>query len=163
MIIDGTKLENINDLFTTITFDSTNKKDILKISNYADGLFVGLKQSNNLPTGIKLKLFVGDKYKDDELVNVYRYKKNNDKLELVKNEVKVETGYIEFEVTDASDYFVTMSIIPNSDKATTPTKKSSSPILLIIIGVLSLTVIGLIIAFILKNKKYDDSNNSNLF
>ena len=76
---------------------------------------------------------------------------------------QVENGYIEFEVTDASDYFVTMSTIPSSDKVVTPTEKSSSPILLIIIGILSLLVIGLIIAFILKNKKNkkDDNNNGN--
>ena len=149
-IVDGTKLKNTNDLLTTISNDSDNKKDILRLSNYADGLFVGLKQTNNLPSGSKIKLFVGDKYKDNDLVNVYGYVKNNDKLELVKTKVKVENGYIEFEVTDASDYFVTMSTIPSSDKVVTTTDKSSSPILLIIIGILSLAVIGLIIAFILK-------------
>ncbi len=163
-IVDGTKLKNTNDLLTTISNDSDNKKDILRLSNYADGLFVGLKQTNNLPTGTKLKLFVGDKYKDNDLVNVYGYVKNNDKLELVKTKIKVENGYIEFDVTDASDYFVTMSTIPSSDKVVTTTEKSSSPILLIIIGILSLAVIGLIIAFILKNKKNkkdDDNNNGN--
>lgn len=163
-IVDGTKLKNTNDLLTTISNDSDNKKDISRLSNYADGLFVGLKQTNNLPTGTKLKLFVGDKYKDNDLVNVYGYVKNNDKLELVKTKIKVENGYIEFEVTDASDYFVTMSTIPSSDKVVTTTEKSSSPILLIIIGILSLAVIGLIIAFILKNKKNkkdDDNNNGN--
>lgn len=162
-IIDGTKLKNTKDLLTTISNDSDNKKDILRLSNYADGLFVGLKQTNNLPTGTKLKLFVGDKYKDNDLVNVYGYVKNNDKLELVKTKVKVENGYIEFEVTDASDYFVTMSTIPSLDKVVTPTDKSSSTILFVIIGVLSLLVIGLLIAFILKNKKNkkDDNNNNN--
>ena len=163
-IIDGSKINEVNDINTTIKFESENKKDILRLSNYADGLFVGLKQTNNLPTGTKLKLFVGDKYKDNDLVNVYGYVKNNDKLELVKTKIKVENGYIEFEVTDASDYFVTMSTIPSSDKVVTTTEKSSSPILLIIIGILSLAVIGLIIAFILKNKKNkkdDDNNNGN--
>ena len=162
-IVDGTKLKNTNDLLTTISNDSDNKKDILRLSNYADGLFVGLKQTNNLPTGTKLKLFVGDKYKDNDLVNVYGYVKNNDKLELVKTKVKVENGYIEFEVTDASDYFVTMSTIPSSDKVVTTTDKSSSTILFVIIGVLSLLVIGLVIAFIVKNKKNkkDDNNNNN--
>ena len=161
-IVDGTKLKNTNDLLTTISNDSDNKKDILRLSNYADGLFVGLKQTNNLPTGTKLKLFVGDKYKDNDLVNVYGYVKNNEKLELVKTKVKVENGYIEFEVTDASDYFVTMSTIPSSDKVVTTTNKSSSTILFVIIGVLSLLVIGLLIAFILKNKKNkkDDNNNN---
>lgn len=164
-IIDGSKLKNTKDLLTTISNDSNNKKDILKLSNYADGLFAGLKQTNNLPSGTKIKLFVGDKYKDNDLVNVYAYVKNSDKLELVKSKLKVEKGYVVFDVIAASDYFVTMSSIPSSDKIVTTTDNSSSPVLLIIIGILSLLVIGLVIAFILKNKKnkkVDNDNNNNL-
>ena len=162
-IVDGSKLKNTSDLFTTILNDSDNKKDILRLSNYADGLFVGLKQTSNLPSGTKIKLFIGNKYKDNDLVNVYAYVKNNDKLELVKSKLKVENGYVEFDVTYDSDYFVTMSTIPSSDKVVTTTGNSSSPILLIIIGILSLLVIGLVIAFIVKNKKNkkDDNNNNN--
>ena len=162
-IVNGSKLKNTNDLTTTITNDSENKKDILRLSNYADGLCIGLKQTSNLPAGSKLKLFVGDKYKDNDLVNIYGYIKNNDKLELVKNNIKVENGYIEFDVTNVSDYFVTMSTIPGSGNAANVTNKTSSLILLIIIGILSISVIGLVIAFIMKNKKNkkDDNNNNN--
>ena len=162
-IVNGSKLKNTNNLATTITNDSENKKDILRLSNYADGLCIGLKQTSNLPAGSKLKLFVGDKYKDNDLVNIYGYIKNNDKLELVKNNIKVENGYIEFDVTNVSDYFVTMSTIPGSGNAANVTNKTSSLVLLIIIGILSLSVIGLVIAFIMKNKKNkkDDNNNNN--
>lgn len=164
-VVDGSKLKKINDLTTTITNDSENKKDILRLSNYADGLFFELKQTDNLPLGIKLKIFVGDKYKNNDLVNVYGYVKNNDKLKLVSKKVKVEKGYIEFDITDATDYFVTMSTIPNFDNEVVSTENSSSPILLIIIVILLLLVIGLIIAFIMKNKKNkkdDDNNNGNV-
>ena len=115
-IIDGSKLNNTSDFLTTISNDSDNRKDILRLSNYADGLILGLKQTNNIPSGSRINLFVGDKYKDNDLVNVYSYVKNNDKLELVKNEIKVENGYIEFDAEDTSDYFVTMSNIHGSDK-----------------------------------------------
>ena len=162
-IVDGTKLKSTNDLLTTISNDSDNKKDILRLSNYADGLFVGLKQTNNLPSGAKIELFVGNKYEDNDLVNVYAYVKNNDKFELIKSKLKVENGYVEFDVTDVSDYFITMSTILNSDKEVTTTGKLSPSILLIIIGILSLLVIGLVIVFIVKNKKNkkDDNNNNN--
>ena len=162
-IVDGTKLKSTNDLLTTISNDSDNKKDILRLSNYADGLFVGLKQTNNLPSGAKIELFVGNKYEDNDLVNVYAYVKNNDKFELRKSKLKVENGYVEFDVTDVSDYFITMSTILNSDKEVTTTGKLSPFILLIIIGILSLLVIGLVIVFIVKNKKNkkDDNNNNN--
>ncbi|UKI27703.1 MAG: hypothetical protein L6V91_03750 [Bacilli bacterium] len=46
--------------------------------------------------------------------------------------------------------FITMSTILNSDKEVTTTGKLSPSILLIIIGILSLLVIGLVIVFIVK-------------
>ena len=151
-IIDGSKLKSINDLITTITSDSEYKKDILRLSNYADGLFIDLKQVNNLPEGIKLKMFVGGKYKDNDLINLYAYIKNNDKLELVNNKIAVENGYIEFEVDNVSNYFITMSNVPTLSEVV-PTNGTSNTVLLIIIGILSLLVIGLIIIIVIKNKK----------
>ena len=107
-IIDGTKLKNTNDLLTTITFESENKKNILRLANYCDGIFINVKQLNNFKEGIKIKLFVGNKYDKNDKVNVYSYVKSNDKLNLVKSKVKVDDGYIEFDSGDASDYLITM-------------------------------------------------------
>lgn len=152
-IINGAELDNTNELLTTISNDTDNKKDILRLSNYADGLFIGLNQTSNLPSGVKIRIYVGAKYIDNDLVNVYVYKKNDDKLELVKNKIKVENGFVEFDVTEASDYFVTMSTIPESDKVVVPTNKSNNSIFIIIIVLLPLLVISLIIVLIVKNKK----------
>ena len=157
-VIDGSKLKDVNDLLTTISFDSDNKKDILRLSNYADGLFVGLKQISNLPMGSRVKLFVGDKYEDSVLVNIYAYLKSKDKLELVKSKVKVENGYIEFDVMDASDYLVTMSNVPNLSAMKKDNKKSSY--FPFVIGILLVfCIIFLIILFKNKRKK-EDKNNS---
>jgi len=171
-IIDGSKLNNTNDFITTITNDSEYKKSILKSSNYADGLLTGVKQSGSLPTGTRIKLFVGDKYEDNDLINVYFYDKNSEKLELIKDEIKVENGYIQFDMKDASDYFITMSNIPNldvisedipsPDKEVIDESSQSNLIFYIIIGLLSLLVIGLLIILIRKNKKNKkDDNNKN--
>lgn len=153
-IVDGSKLKNTNELLTTILNDSDNKKDILRLSDYVDGLFVGLKQINNLPSGARIKFFVGNKYEDNELVNVYAYIKNNDKLELVNNQIKVENCYIEFDVIeDAFDYLITMSTIPNTNEVITSDNKSSSIVLPILIAIIILVIIVIIIVFILKRKK----------
>jgi len=152
--VDGLKLKNINEFLTTIVTDSKNKKDILRLSNYADGLFVGLQQANNLLLGAKIKLFVGNKYEDNDLVNVYAYVKNDDKLQLVKSAIKVENGYIQFDVMDASDYLVTMSTVPNSSDAITSSGYSSSTILPILIGIICLLIMGIII--VLKMRKSDN-------
>ena len=158
--IDGSKIKDTSDFITTIVNDSENKKDILRLSNYADGMFFELREKKNIPKKSKIKLFVGNKYENDSLVNVYVYIKNNNKLKLVNNNLKVENGYIEFYATNASDYFVTMSNIPNSDKVTSMKDKSSLYIVKVVIGILVLSVIGLFIVFIIKNKKKNDINNN---
>lgn len=157
-IIDGSKIKTTSNLSTIITNDSDNKKDILKLSNYADGLFVVLKQ-NDLPLGTKLKLFVGNKYENNDFVNVYSYR--NNKLYLLKNKIKMDNGYVEFDLDNASEYFVTMSTIPNTNITTKVENNEKISILPIIILIICLVIIGIIIIFIIKNKRkkkdnYDD-------
>lgn len=154
-IIDGSKIKTTSNLSTIITSDSDNKKDILKLSNYADGLFVVLKQ-NDLPSGTKLKLFVGNKYENNDFVNVYSYR--NNKLYLLKNKIKLDNGYIEFSLDNTSEYFVTMSTIPNTDITTSVENNEKISILPVIILIICLIVIGIIIIFIIKNKKKKKSN-----
>ena len=157
-IIDGSKIKTTSNLSTIITNDSDNKKDILKLSNYADGLFVVLKQ-NDLPLGTKLKLFVGNKYENNDFVNVYSYR--NNKLYLLKNKIKLDNGYVEFDLDNASEYFVTMSTIPNTNITTKVENNEKISILPVIILTICLVIIGIIIIFIIKNKRkkkynYDD-------
>ena len=154
-IIDGSKIKTTSNLSTIITNDSDNKKDILKLSNYADGLFVVLKQ-NDLPSGTKLKLFVGNKYENNDFVNVYSYR--NNKLYLLKNKIKMDNGYVEFDLDNASEYFVTMSTIPNTNITTKVENNEKISILPIIILIICLIIIGIIIIFIIKNKRKKKSN-----
>lgn len=149
-IIDGSKIKTTSNLSTIITSDSDNKKDILKLSNYADGLFVVLKQ-NDLPSGTKLKLFVGNKYENNDFVNVYSYR--NNKLYLLKNKIKLDNGYIEFSLDNTSEYFVTMSTIPNTDITTSVENNEKISILPVIILIICLIVIGIIIIFIMFRRR----------
>lgn len=164
--INGSKLKNVKDLLTTITNETSNKKDILRLSNYADGLFVKLKQTSDIPNESEIKLFVGTKYENGDVVSVYSYQKENDKIELVKQDIKVEDGYIKFNLKEANDYFVTMSTISNCENSVTK-NNTSSPIYIVLIIILSLVVVGLTIFFNKKNKKdknsiLNNNNNNNL-
>lgn len=85
-IINGKKLNKLEDLDTTINFDTDNKKKILTLSNYADGIFVNLKQNNSNIKGITLKVYVGNKYEKDDSINIYSY--NNDKLSVLLKKIK---------------------------------------------------------------------------
>lgn len=158
-IIDGSKIKTTSNLSTIITNDSDNKKDILKLSNYADGLFEVLKQ-NDLPLGTKLKLFVGNKYENNDFVNVYSYR--NNKLYLLKNKIKMDNGYVEFDLDNASEYFVTMSTIPNTDITTRVDNDEKVSILPLIILIICLIIIGIIIIFIIKNKKKNKYNEEKI-
>ena len=162
-IVNGSKLKNTKDLLTTITNETTNKKDILRLSNYADGLFVQLKQTGDVLNGLEIKLFVGTKYNNDEVVRVYSYQKESNKLELVKQDIKVEDGYIKFNLKDSNDYFVTMSVISNCNNDVAK-NNTSSLIYKVLIIILSLVVIVLsiyTIKIIKKNKNIKLNNNSN--
>ncbi len=162
-IVNGSKLKNTKDLLTTITNETTNKKDILRLSNYADGLFVQLKQTGDVLNGLEIKLFVGTKYNNDEVVSVYSYQKESNKLELVKQDIKVEDGYIKFNLKDSNDYFVTMSVISNCNNDVAK-NNTSSLIYKVLIIILSLVVIVLsiyTIKIIKKNKNIKLNNNSN--
>ena len=84
------------------------------------------------------------------MVNIYSYKTNSGKINLLDNKVKVKDGFVEFEVDGSSDYFVTMSDINNNDEKICISK--SMWWVPVVIGVLLL----LIIFFIIKKKKKKD-------
>lgn len=150
--INGKKLNKLEDLDTTINFDTDNKKKILTLSNYADGIFVNLKQNNSNMKGITLKVYVGNKYEKDDSINIYSY--NNDKLSVLLKKIKMKDGYIEFKLVDTSDYFITMSTINNKEK-----ENNSLNITLITIFVI--VIIILIILYVFKGKFKFKKNKEN--
>ena len=97
-------------------------------------MYVSIDQ--NTIKGAKIKLFVGDKFSNDSIVNVYGY--SNNKLKLVNKKLKVVDGYIEFDANGLSDYIVTMSNINNKSF-------NIVPILLIIILILVIIIVLLLI------------------
>lgn len=149
--IEGSKLKNTSELSTTILYDSENKKDILRLSNYADGLYINFKEVNKLSGGIKVKIFVGNKYLDNEKVNVYLYK--NDKLSSIANKLQVKNGYVEFEINDFSDYFITMSTIPKlSDNEVSNNKNTTINKTHLVIVLVLTFIIAVVLAYILRKK-----------
>lgn len=156
LIIDGSKLKNAKDFITAVSYDSANKNAMLKLSNYADGLYISLKQKKDLPAGMKIRVYVSDKYENNDIVNVYAY--NKDKLELVKNKIKVEDGYVVFDVVEAADYLITKSIVPGETKVA-KTGSSLNTLSIVLIIMLILLVIAFIF-YILKNKR--DKGNKNI-
>ena len=172
-ILNGKKINESIDINPNITFDSENKEEILKNVNYSDGLIVNFKHDGKLPNGTNIKLYVGNKYKDKDLVNVYYYNKNNQMTEKIINNIEVKDGYIEFNIEHASEYYVTLANLNNNNIINT---NDNNNLIIIIISILLVISIGYIIydKFINKNKKnteelktesinYSINNNENEF
>lgn len=146
-ILDGSKIDKSNEIITTITNESEEIKNISKLSNYADGLYINFEHSGKLPQGTKIKLYVGDKFEDGNVVNIYHYVKEKNKLENVREDVNVQNGYIEFDVEHCSEYFVTMSNLNIVNK------KSSINIFMILSIIEFVIIITLILIYFLKSNK----------
>jgi len=144
-IIDGAKLTDFEQLNLKVLFESKYEDDISKLSNNANGIYISFTESGILPSGISLRIFVGNKFNNNEFLNVYYYDKNTSKLELLNNNLDVKDGYIEFSVKELSDRFITNKKIENNGKKDIPLYG------FIFIGILMILVA--IIIFILVYKK----------
>lgn len=152
--INGKEIKDNQEFTTSITFATENVKEIYKLSNYADGLYVNFKHTGDLPKGTKIKLYVGDKFENESIVNVYHYNNTEKTLDFIKDNLKVSDGYIEFDVEHCSEYFVTMSTIDNVVK-----KDTSSNIFMIFTIIELIVIIGLVAFIFIKLKPLKKDNN----
>ena len=152
--INGKEIKDNQEFTTSITFATENVKEIYKLSNYADGLYVNFKHTGDLPKGTKIKLYVGDKFENESIVNVYHYNNTEKTLDFIKDNLKVADGYIEFDVEHCSEYFVTMSTIDNVVK-----KDTSSNIFMIFTIIELIVIIGLVAFIFIKLKPLKKDNN----
>ena len=143
-IIDGNEIKDSMEFITEINFMPENKKEIYEMSNYADGLYIDFKYTGDLPNGTKIKIYVGDKFEEESIVNLYQYDKDKKSLAITNNELKVIAGYIEFDLEQTSPYFITMSVIDNtSDKV-----EESSINIFMIFTIIELIIILVLVLFI---------------
>ncbi len=167
-VIDGSKIKSTNSLKTSINFSSENEATILKLSNYADGLYISFSEDNEITEGIKLKIYVGDKFTDKNKINIYGYEKNN--LNLIKEGISIKDGYVDFDINQQKDYFITMSKVINLDETSNNSDFSNYLILIIIIIILIIILLLMVTIYFIKkknksnqkvkNKKAENSINS---
>ncbi len=155
-IIDGSKIKSANDVLTTISYTSKYANEISKLSNYADGLNISLSHDGKLPSGTKIRLYVGDKYADNSKLNLYYYNTSTKKLELVQKEIIVTDGYIEFNAEKGSEYFLTMSniILSNAKEG------NGFNVLYIVPIVVFVIIAGILIFLLIKKNKKEEKNES---
>lgn len=147
-ILDGKLIKDTNDFITKVSFETENGESISSLANYADGMYLKLHQDGKLPNGIKLKLFVAQKYKNDNLINVYSYNKSSGELKEIANKLKVVDGYIEYEVEKNNEQFITMS---NVNNASTSVGNSGYNSIFLIISLVEFIIIAALLT--IKKKK----------
>ena len=154
-VIDGSKIKKQKDFNTVVSFDSEYRKEILNLSNYSDGLIVS---THTPPDGARLRLYVGDKFKNGNLVNVYSYSSNE--LKMVGEEIEVRNGIVELNATDSNTYYLALS--SNAGTKTNPKEvaeidsqkeDNNGPLIAIIVGVLAVILLSIIVIFIIVKKK----------
>ena len=143
--MDGTKINTINDVNINVNFVSEYADEIEKVANYTKGIYINLEQELKLPEGTKLKIFVGNNYKDGDLIYIYSYDDINLELNNIKN-VNVIEGFIEIEVEENKEYFMSKAYIEKK------VEDNGVNILIIIIIIEAIIIIVLLVL---------DYNNAN--
>lgn len=90
-----------------ITFEAEKQEEIAAKTGYTDGVYISIEGFHGqLPGPAKVKTYVGDKYKNGDLVTLYYYNEETQKLEVeeANKNLKVEEGYIVCTLTHCSSY-----------------------------------------------------------
>lgn len=132
----GKDLTTISEVKTRVEFDNETLSIIDELTNHAKGLLVSFEANPNLPEHTEVGIYVGDRYEDGTVVQVYYHNKNENKLELKFTDLIVEEGYVWLPIVHTSDYFITVANL--NDEAL-----GYNPWLIVTIG-LSAILIGLI-------------------
>lgn len=152
--IDGNKINDIEEINSNLTFTSDNIDKIQTLANYADGMYLNFEHKNSFPNDTKVKVFVGDKFENQSIVNIYQY--DNEKLIYASKDIEVKDGYIEFEIKQGAEYLVTRANIAGiEDNASNTFLIVSIVELLIIIGLVVVDYMNINPINKLRNKTSD--------
>ncbi len=105
--LDGKNINNVVDFDTAIKFDSITDSDYTKALKKSEGIQLDFAYSGELPLGTVLKVYVGDKYKDAALLNMYFFNEETKKLELLYEDNEVKDGFVTLNLEHCSYYFLT--------------------------------------------------------
>ena len=146
-IVDGNKLGNLKDFNTGITFKFDDEDVFDELSGYRKGMYVQFAETSGFPKGVSCKVSVGDHFKNDDMINLYSYDKNNKVIELTEKALKVEDGSILFSVKTLSNYFLTKALIEKATSGKSDIYKSVAAVEFVLL------FFAVCVFVIIKNKK----------
>ena len=103
------------DFDTLVKFESENADKINELMNYAQSIYLNYSHSGNLPKNTKFKVYVGNEYNENDLLNLYYFDEKSNKMILEQENLVVKNGFVEYEIEHCSEYILTQSKIKNSN------------------------------------------------
>ena len=110
-IFKGVSTQEQSKVDTNIRFASANEEKIHELSNYADGLVLNFAHEGPIPEGTSVKIYVGDRFADGTSLKLYLFDNEKAKLGLDSEALEVKNGFVELEMSHASEYYLTQSEI----------------------------------------------------
>ncbi len=155
LIIDGNAIENESEIYPHISKNENISSELGKLTNYSNGILISFDKKTSIPANSKLRIYVGDKFTDNDKLNIYSFNKESNKIGLIVQEVEVSGGYIEYPLIDSNDMFITQAVISDAEQLAIPKveKTKEKPNYLNLIIIFAILVI-LFILYILKIKDY---------
>lgn len=92
-----------------ITFATDKQKEIEDITGQSNAVYISIEgYHGELPGPAKVKTYVGNQYKNGDVIYLYYYNEETGKVEVINGSGLVVTeGYVEYTLTHCSTYFVT--------------------------------------------------------
>lgn len=110
-IFKGVSTQEQSKVDTNIRFTSANEGKIHELSNYASGYVLNFAHEGPIPEGTSVKIYVGDRFADGTSLKLYLFDNEKAKLGLDSEALEVKNGFVELEMSHASEYYLTQSEI----------------------------------------------------
>lgn len=97
------------DMDLTISFDTDRENEVKEITGRDDLMYLSFSHHGALPGPAKIKTYVGNKYKDGDVVYLYYFNEDKNRVESVggvNQGLVVKDGYVEYTITHCSLYFL---------------------------------------------------------
>ncbi len=139
----GKDITNPADIDMTIDFSSDYQDRIESMAKISDPTYFSFAHSGDLPGKATVNLSTQGNYQNDGSLYLYYYNEETDEISLIAQDLKVANGYVAFDITHCSDYFLTPSPIT--------TKSNSSNFIFMVTGIIVL--IAATTVFIVRRSK----------
>ena len=158
------------DIDLSIKFDTDRTEAVKEITGRDDVMYLSFAHHGELPGPATIKTYVGNQYKDGDIVYLYYYNEEENRVESVggvNQGLVVKNGYVEYTITHCSLYFLSTAmaadvnavepdnntqgseVVPVPDKVndTIPTGDARNVVSYMMVTITALAVIGGVLVY----------------